>query len=131
MTGSALCIVRYEDKQGFAGKLLGVLTLPDRTLKVWESNGRELHKQCKQLAAFPPHEITYEFKHSEKWGDSLTKIASSKTDAELYDLQRTVDERRGGPALKHNTYGGRRLRDAVQRQVETERGDHKTLMERG
>lgn len=134
-TFTASAIIHYHDNLGRCGKHLGTITLTDgKSLKVWldDTLGDELHRQCRQLAAFPSHEVRYQFRHSDKWGDSLTMIESTKTDYELRDMAREIDEQRG--RLKPNSYLGSRLKKDVQTQVDDEQRqipEHKALMERG
>lgn len=102
-------IIRYDDKRGLAGKLKGLITFTDgKSLKVWDD---DLHRQCQQLAQFPVVEVTYAFKHSDKWGDALAVIHSTKADHELYDDARARDEARG--CVKPNSYLGQRIAKGV------------------
>lgn len=92
-TFTARGIIHYDDKQGRAGKLLGAITFLDgKTLKVWDS---ELHEKCKAFAKFRLGEVTYTFKHSDKWGDSLATISRDQEDHQLYDAARAADEASG------------------------------------
>lgn len=132
---TVLGIVRYADSLGRAGKLKGVITFTDgKSLKVWQAKpgDPDLHAQCRQLAAFPPHAVRYQFRHSEKWGDALTMIESSKTDYELASLAREVDEQRG--RVKPNSYEGRMLAQRVESRdpdpAKTVGDDHESLMRR-
>jgi hypothetical protein len=104
-TFTALGIIRYDDKLGRCGRLLGLITFTDgKSLKVWDA---DLHQQCKTLAQFPVNEVRYQFRHSEKWGDALSMIGSTKADHELYDDARAEDEQRGH--VKANSYIGQRI----------------------
>lgn len=127
-------IARYDNKRGMCGKLRGLITFSDgKSVKVWESKPGEpdLHAQCIQLAAFPPHDVRYEFWPSPKWGASLTKIESTKSDWELADLVRQQQE----SALVGQSAPGKYVREMIskgtQRQVDAIRnGDHDELMGR-
>jgi hypothetical protein len=83
-------IVRYDNKRGLNGKLLGLVTFTDgKSLKVWDG---ELHRQLQHLEQFRPCEVSYTFKHSDKWGDSLDTLTPTKAEHELYDQARCADE---------------------------------------
>lgn len=68
-------LVHYDNKAGFAGRLLGILTFMDGhttgTAKVWES---ELHHQVLQLMGEKTRLAKIETKPSNRWGDSLMSI---------------------------------------------------------
>lgn len=105
-------IIRYDDKKGMNGKLLGLVTFTDgKSLKVWDA---ELHERCKALARVKAVDVRYQIRHSVKWGDALELIESTKTDAELYDMAREQDEARG--RVKANSYLGQRIAKGNQAQ---------------
>jgi hypothetical protein len=72
-------IVHYDKKEGFAGKLLGVLILVDGTktdtIKVWDA---ELHHQVQDLMNAGNRLVKVETKPSDKWGPSLVRIEEAK-----------------------------------------------------
>jgi len=97
-------IFTYDDKHGRAGRLLGKVAFTDgKSLKVWDP---VLHQQCKALAPLKA-EVTYQIRHSAKWGDALEMIESTKADHELYDAARAQDEQRG--RVKVNSFLGHRI----------------------
>lgn len=108
---------RYDDKLGRCGKLLGLVTFSDgKSLKVWDA---DLHAQCRQLAAFPAHDVRYSFRHSDKWGDALATVESTLADHELADLAREQDEKVRGYA-KANSFLGHQISKGVQRRLDEE-----------
>lgn len=112
-------IVRYDDKEGFAGKLLGVVTFTDgKSLKVWDG---ELHEQCKQLYAQSkarPFNILYTFRPNLKWGDALVSIEDGRPEHERYDAARALEEADHTPI-------GRFTRDMISKGVQTRLDDEK------
>jgi hypothetical protein len=121
-TYTAAGIVRYDDKRGLNGRLLGIITFADgKSLKVWEGADGRLHEQCKQLAAFPPHEVRYQFQHSDRWGDSLTRIESTKADHELYDLAMQRDIEAHGTGVKPRSFLSEQLSKGAQRRLDEDR----------
>lgn len=131
-TCTASAIIHYHDNLGRCGKHLGTITLTDgKSLKVWLDKvlGDELHRQCRQLAAFPPHEVRYQFRHSDKWGDSLTLIQSTLADYELADLARAADEARGR-SHKQGGFVAEQISKRVQRTVDDQRKEDERTHER-
>lgn len=105
MPSTTALLVRYNNRAGFAGKLLGEVTLSNGTLiHVWD---QALHQECKRLSVLPGVEVTCEYRTSTKWGHSLTAIKSTKTDYELLADLREQDEKRG--STKSNSYIGQRI----------------------
>lgn len=108
-TFTAAGIVRYDDKRGMNGRLKGLITFTDgKSLKVWDD---ELHARCQALAKYPVGELRYQFRHSDKWGDSLSMIERTTPDHEIYDAMRLLDEQRG--RVQPNSWLGRKIRDSV------------------
>lgn len=120
MKATAFGIKEYQHSFSGATKLKGIVNFGGGArLKVWEE---DLHKQCLLIAQFPPHEIRYEFRRSEKWGDSLTKIESTKSDGELMSLARERDERSGPAYAKAGSYLGRQISKKVQKHIDRRKG---------
>lgn len=114
-TYTAAGIIRYDDKRGRAGNLLGVITFTDgKSLKVWGSTP-VLHRQCLEMARIPVGEVRYTFKHSEKWGDALSTIERTAADHDLYDAARGQDE-----ALGRSHKQGGYIADRIKKRVEAD-----------
>lgn len=113
-------IVRYDNKEGFAGKLLGVITFTDaKSLKVWDG---KLHEQCQQLAEqsrSKPFDVHYTFKPSAKWGDALASIEDGRPDYEQYDAARATSEAHGR-SHKQGGFIADRISKRVQHTVDQE-----------
>src|SRR5262245_10192529 len=108
-------IIRYDNKSGFAGKLLGVITFTDgKSCKVWD---QEVHKDCLRLEPLRAVPVKYTTRPSKKWGDSLTSIDLAVDQATAYDLLRQADELRGG-GVKANSFLGHQISKGVQKRVD-------------
>lgn len=111
-------ILLYDDKRGQSGKLLGIVTFSDgKSLKVWDD---ALHRLCKHLEQFTGCDVSYAFKHSDRWGDSLETITPVKADHELYSDARLADEALGR-SHKQGGFIAEQISRQVQKSVDTER----------
>jgi len=109
-SGTAFGIKQYQYNFSGPTKLKGIVHLSGGPkLKVWDD---DLHAKCLRLAQLPAGEIRFTFTRSEKWGDSLRTIESTKPDHELYSDARARDEQRG--RIKPNSYLGHRIAKGVQ-----------------
>lgn len=104
-----ITILRYDDAEGRAGKLKGVVTFSNgETAKVWED---ELAAQCQELAREVVTPVHYEVRTSPKWGQSLTRICRRSSFADAYDQARAADEQLG--RVKPNSYLGQKIAKKV------------------
>lgn len=108
-------IIHYDDALGRSGKKLGVITFMDgKSLTVWDD---ELHAKCKGYAQHRVGEISYTFKHSDKWGDSLASISRDQADWQLVDQARAADEAQGR-SHKQGGYIAQHIKKNVQTHVD-------------